>query len=317
MKIQRTLFILMASLLTFVLTAQSHADPVKYCRFQSGDTVAYGIVEGDVVTQLSGDLFGEWEKTETTFPLEKVTLLVPTTPTQVLALAGNYRSHLADEDVVTTIITTVTTIETNQKTKESTKEAVTTTETRRSGEVPEKFQIPQPFFKSPSCLLPDGGAIVIPKDATTVHYEAELVVVIGKKCKNVSPEDAAGYVFGITCGNDISERVWQKSNVQWWRAKGSDTFGPCGPFIVSGLDYNDLEMQLRINGEVKQKERTSMLIHDVAHTVSHISQYVTLHPGDLLFTGTPGQTDVLKPGDTVEIEIEGVGVLKNSVIADD
>lgn len=291
------------------------AEVVKYCRFQVGDTIAYGIVEGEVVRQLSGDLFGDWSKTDSTFPLEKATLLAPTTPTHVLAMAGNYRSHLSDEDAVTTTITTVSKVTSNQKTKKTTTESETATETRRSGEVPEKFQIPQPFFKSPACLLGHGGEIVIPQGATNVHYEAEMVVVIGKQCKDVSPEEAEKYVFGIACGNDISARDWQDNDVQWWRAKASDTFGPCGPVIATGLDYNDLTIQLRHNGEVKQKEHTSQLIHDVAHTVSFISRHVTLQPGDLIFTGTPGKTEEIKPGDVVEVELEGVGVLRNKVVA--
>jgi 2-keto-4-pentenoate hydratase/2-oxohepta-3-ene-1,7-dioic acid hydratase in catechol pathway len=108
--------------------------------------------------------------------------------------------------------------------------------------------------------------------------------------------------------------VWQKGDVQWWRAKGSDTFGPCGPFIVSGVNYDDLLLELRLNGEVKQKERTSKMIHDVATQVSFLSRHVTLHPGDLIFTGTPGETAEIRPGDVVEVELEGAGVLRNEVV---
>ncbi|MCH7725530.1 MAG: fumarylacetoacetate hydrolase family protein [Planctomycetes bacterium] len=293
------------------------AEAVKYCRFQAGDTVAYGIVEGELVRQLAGDLFGEWEKTETTFPLKEVKLLVPSPrPAHVLAMAGNYRSHLANEATVTTTITTVTKIVTNTKTDETTSDSTTTSETRRSGEVPKKFQIPQPFFKSPSSLIAHGDKIVIPKDAGIVHYEAEMVIVIGKTAKNVSPEQAKDCILGVTCGNDISARAWQKNDVQWWRAKASDTFGPCGPFILSGVNYNDLQMELRLNGEVKQKENTSQLIHNVENTVSFISQYITLQPGDLIFSGTPGETSEIKAGDVLEVEIGGVGVLRNNVVGE-
>src|SRR5690606_6224708 len=129
-----------------------------------------------------------------------------------------------------------------------------------------------------------------PSDAGPVHYEAEMVIVIGKRAKNVPREQAMDYVFGVTCGNDVSERFWQNDeqhkDVQWWRAKGSDTFGPCGPFILRGVDYDNLEMTLRQNGQVKQKENTRQMIHNVAAIVSFISRYVTLHPGDLIFTGT-------------------------------
>jgi len=252
----------------------------RYVRFQTGDTISYGVVEGDQVRQLEGDLFNSPKKTDKLYPLKQVKLLVPTTPTQIIAMAGNYKSHL-------------------------------------SGEIPEKFRIPQPFFKSPSCLVEDGGYIVIPKDAQTVHYEAELVIVIGRKASKVPKDQALNYVFGATCGNDVSERVWQKSDVQWWRAKGSDTFGPCGPYIATGLNYDDLQLTLRLNGQEKQKERTSQQIHDVATLVSTISQHVTLYPGDLIFTGTPGTTSDIKPGDVVEVELEGVGTLSNRVTGEE
>jgi 2-keto-4-pentenoate hydratase/2-oxohepta-3-ene-1,7-dioic acid hydratase in catechol pathway len=276
------------------------------------------VVEGNRVRQLSGSLFGAFRETDKTFSLNEVKLLVPSQPTQVLAMAGNYKSHLGDdEETLTTEITTVTTVTTNRKTLATKSETKTSSESRSSGEIPAKFQIPQPFFKSPSCLLEQGGTIRLPKDSGTVHFEAELVIVIGKQARNVSKEQALDYVLGVTCGNDVSARVWQKADVQWWRAKGSDTFGPCGPFIVSGLDYDDLEIQLRLNGEVKQKERTSQFIHDVPSMVSFLSQHVTLHPGDLIFTGTPGTTSELKPGDIVEVELEGVGTLRNNVAAEE
>ncbi len=277
--------VLLAGLFGGALPAQSEKPAAtKYLRFQAGNTTAYGIVEGDRVRQLDGDLFGAWKKTEKTFALKDVQVLIPTKPTQVLAMAGNYKSHLTG-DVI-----------------------------------PPKFQIPQPFFKSPSCLVPQGANIVIPKDSPgPVHYEAELVIVIGKTCRKVSKEKALDYVLGVTCGNDVSERDWQNDaenkDVQWWRAKGADTFGPVGPYIVSGLDYDNLMLRLRLNGEVKQEENTKLFIHDVATQVSFISQYITLHPGDLIYTGTPGKTDVLKPGDVVEVELEGVGVLRNKVVA--
>ena len=210
-----------------------------------------------------------------------MTLLFPTMPRHVFAMAGNYKSHLAGE------------------------------------EIPEKFRIPQPFFKSPSSLLRPDGVIRIPRDDENVHYEAELVVVIGKRAKNVPVEKALDYVFGYTCGNDVSARTWQNDaetkDVQWWRAKGSDTFGPCGPYLVQGLDPSNLQMTLRLNGEVRQQESTSQLLHDVPHTISFISKHITLLPGDMIFTGTPGKTDRLKPGDVVEVEIQGIGVLRNTV----
>jgi 2-keto-4-pentenoate hydratase/2-oxohepta-3-ene-1,7-dioic acid hydratase in catechol pathway len=280
MRLATCLVALSSALSGPIVSAQ---EPVRYLRFQKGDAVSYGLLEGERVRQISGDLFGTWTKTNTTFALADVKLLPPTRPSQVLALAGNYRSHLSD------------------------------------AAVPDKFKIPQPFHKSPSCLVAHGDAIVIPKDAKTVHFEAELVIVIGKKCSKVSKADAMQYVFGVTAGNDVSERVWQNDeatqDVQWWRAKGTDTFGPVGPTIVTGVDYGKLMLRLRLNGQVKQEERTDHLIHDIASTVSFISRYVTLQPGDLIFTGTPGKTSEIKPGDVVEVELEGVGILRNPVVA--
>lgn len=248
----------------------------RYVRFQSGKTVAYGVVEGDRVRELTGD-FGAWKPGEKTHSLADVKLLVPSTPTTVLAMAGNYQSHLGDRP---------------------------------------PFKNPEFFFKPVTCLVPHGADIVIPHGAEDVHYEAELVIVIGKKAKNVPEDKALDYVLGVTCGNDVSARVWQKNDVQWWRAKGSDTFGPCGPWIVSGIDYDNLLLKLRLNGEEKQKEGTKDMVHNVAQAVSFGSRYVTLQPGDLIFTGTPQKSTAMKPGDVVEVELEGVGVLKNSVVAE-
>ncbi len=252
----------------------------KYARFQADKVTGYGVVEGNIIRQIKGNPFGKWEKTEQTYPLASVKLLAPAPrPSQVLAMAGNYHSHIAGTAV------------------------------------PEKFKIPQVFFKTPACIVGPGDSIAIPKGANDVHYEGELVIVIGKRAKNVSKERALEYVLGVTCGNDVSAREWQKNDVQWWRAKGSDTFGPCGPVIVSGIHYDNLMLQTRLNGEVKQKQSTKDLIHNVPTIVSYLSQHLTLLPGDLIYTGTPGTTSAMKPGDEVEVEIEGIGILKNKVTA--
>ena len=271
--------ILSASLLLSCFIAMTAEQKVtKFCRFQAGKTVAYGKIEGDTIHEISGSIFGEWKRAGKTHPLAGVKLLVPVTPSKILCMAGNYRSHHPDQVV------------------------------------DPKFAVPQLFFKPPSALLPTGSNIVLPKGTTNVHYEGEMVLVIGKRAKNVPKEKALDHVFGVTCGNDISARDWQKNDVQWWRAKGCDTFGPCGPFIVAGLNYDDLLVTLRHNGEIKQQQGTRDLIHNVAAMVSFISRHVTLMPGDLIYTGTPGQTSAIKPGDVCEVEVEGVGVLKNKVV---
>jgi 2-keto-4-pentenoate hydratase/2-oxohepta-3-ene-1,7-dioic acid hydratase in catechol pathway len=256
----------------------SAAEPqaAKYCRFQVGETIAHGIVEGDRVRQIDGDLFGKRQATDKTYALGEVKLLVPVRPSKVLAMAGNYKSHL-------------------------------------EGQPPK--QDPQLFFKVPSCLIPSGANIVIPKGTTVVHPEGEMVIVIGKRAKDVPVQEAKDYVLGVTCGDDISARDWQKNDVQWWRAKGSDTFGPCGPFVAVGVNYDNLLLQTRVNGQVRQEQRTCDLIHDVAAIVSFVSRHVTLEPGDLIYSGTPGKTAAIQPGDVVEVELEGVEVLRNPVVA--
>lgn len=251
------------------------AEGVKYLRFHADGKSSYGILDGDRVRRLSGDLFGEWAETDSTYPLNEVEILVPTKPSKVFALAGNYRDHLGDRD-------------------------------------PPEY--PQPFYKLPSCLIAHGANVVQPPDTAPVHFEAEIVIVIGKRAKNVSKEDALDYVLGITCGNDISARVWQSGDTQWWRGKASDTFGPVGPFIASGIDYANVSMELRLNGKVRQKTNSANLIHDIPTTVSFISKHCTLEPGDLIYTGTTGKTHGMYPGDVVEVEIENVGTLRNQIV---
>ncbi len=275
---------LIVATLAFASTVAFAAEkkPTKYVRFEAAGKTAYGIVDGEKVRELKGDLFGEFEITGTCHQLSDVKILVPSQPSKVLAAAGNYLSHLEAEDA-----------------------------TERAKKPPELF------FKVPSCLIAQGESVVLPKGSNDVHFEAELVIVIGKKAKNVPADQALDYVFGVTCGNDISARDWQKNDVQWWRAKATDTFGPCGPYIVSGINYNKLMLRLRLNGEVKQEQSTSDMIHSVADLVSFASRHVTLLPGDLIYTGTPGKTSALKAGDITEVELEGVGVLRNQVKGSD
>ncbi len=237
---------------------------------------SYGELDGDTIHELEGDPFESPQRTGRTADLSRVQLLSPCMPSKVIAVGLNYRSHL--------------------------------------GGRPEPEQ-PGLFAKLPSAVIGPNDEIVIPPEAESVHYEGELVVVIGKTAKNVSATEVPDHVFGVTAGNDVSERNWQRGDLQWLRAKASDTFAPIGPLIAAGLDYNDLLIQTRLNGEGRQSERTRDLIFNVETIVSYVSRYVTLLPGDLIFTGTPGSTDAMKPGDVVEVEIEGVGTLRNTVVA--
>jgi 2-keto-4-pentenoate hydratase/2-oxohepta-3-ene-1,7-dioic acid hydratase in catechol pathway len=246
-----------------------------YVRYAAGDRVAYGILENQTVHELEGDLFASPRRTGRSLRLADVRLLAPVTPSKVIAVGLNYRSHLGDRPVPA---------------------------------------YPGLFAKYPTSIVGPGDDIVLPPDANNTHYEGELVIVIGRKAKNVPVENAMDFVFGVTAGNDVSERDWQRADLQWFRAKASDTFAPLGPVIATGLNYNDLLVQTRLNGEVRQSERTKDLIYGVAEIVSYISRYVTLLPGDVIFTGTPQTTQPMKAGDTVEIEVEGVGVLRNRVV---
>ena len=173
---------------------------------------------------------------------------------------------------------------------------------------------PPMFAKFPSALAPHDGDIVIPPDAGNPHYEGEMVLIIGKRAKNVPPAEVHNYVFGIAPGNDISERNWQSSDLQWLRGKASDGFGPVGPAVVTGLDYNDIVIETRDHGEVRQSESTKNMIHKVDKIVSWASRYFTLMPGDMIFTGTPGSTRGMKPGDVVEVELKGASVLRNRMV---
>lgn len=239
----------------------------KYVRFQAGPTIAYGTLEGRTIHQIHGDLFGKHSETQVTHQIEEVKLLYPCRPSKILAVGRNYKSHLADRPA------------------------------------PER---PEMFYKAVSALQNPGDPIVIPAEASNVHFEGELVIVMG--------EDAS--IFGVTCGNDVSERDWQNGphkDLQWWRAKGADTFAPLGPAIVTGLDYDNLMLETRLNGEVVQKQSTADLTFNCAAIVEWVTRWVTLLPGDVIYTGTPGSTRAMRPGDVVEVHIEGIGALRNPV----
>ena len=247
----------------------------RFVRFQKGsEAPAYGVLDETRVTELLGAPFDGVRMGTKSYGLADVKLLSPCEPSTILAMAGNYRSHLADQPTP---------------------------------------KNPEAFFKPTSALLEQGGAIVLPQGTNDVHYEGELVIVIGKRAKDVSPDAALSHVFGYTCGNDVSARDWQKNDRQWWRAKGCDTFAGLGPWIVHDIDAADLLLTTRLNGKEVQKARTKELIFGVREIVSFLSRHTTLNPGDLIYTGTPGTTSAMKKGDVVEVEIEGIGTLRNTV----
>ena len=267
-----TLALLMLAGGSMVVSAQV----TKYVRYTMGGRTSYGMLEGETILELSGDLFQSSRSTGKSVRLADVTLLAPVVPSKVIAVGLNYKSHIGESPAA---------------------------------------KYPGLFAKMPTSIVGPGANIVIPPGANNVHFEGELVVVIGRRAKNVSVADAPQYVFGVTVGNDVSERDWQRADLQWFRAKAADTFGPLGPVIVKGANYGDLLLQTRVNGEVLQSQRTKDLIFDVPTIISYISQFMTLEPGDVIYTGTPGTTKAMKAGDVVEIEIEGIGILRNRVVA--
>ena len=169
------------------------------------------------------------------------------------------------------------------------------------------------FLKPPSALLPHEGTIVYPAASNMVHHEGELAIVMGKRAKDVKRENWREYVRGFTCANDVTARDLQKKDVQFTRGKGFDTFCPVGPRVVEDLDVSNLHVQVRVNGETRQDGNTSQMMFDCAFLVEYISAIMTLMPGDLILTGTPSGVGPLQRGDVVEVEIEGIGVLRNDV----
>lgn len=252
-----------------------------YVRYRRGADEAYGVLENQALRAIEGDLFGERIAVGPEIALESVQLLAPVRPWKIVAAAVNYQSHVPSGRSVT-----------------------------KSDEAPDT---PQLFLKPSSSIVGPEETIVLPEGAPRVDAEGELVVVIGRRCKAVHESEALDYVFGYTCGNDVSGRHWQRDDLQWWRAKGSDTFTPIGPVIATGLDPDDLELRTRVNGEEAQAGNTGEMVHRTAKLISFVSQVMTLEPGDLLFTGTPGVPPKLSDGDVVEIEIAGIGVLRNPV----
>jgi 2-keto-4-pentenoate hydratase/2-oxohepta-3-ene-1,7-dioic acid hydratase in catechol pathway len=247
---------------------------MKYLRYRCQGKTSYGVLDGNIVREIAGGLFGDRKATGFSADLGAVDLLWPCEPTKILAVGLNYKSHLGNKPA------------------------------------PDN---PEIFYKPPSALLQPAGTIRLPQNARDVHYEGELVAVIGKTTRNASVLEAADCVFGFTCGIDVSERYWQKNDLQWWRAKGCDTFAPLGPVICAGYDWSSGRIETRVNGSVVQSGHFSELLFDPYKIVSYVSQHLTLMPGDVIYTGTPGQTAALKGGDSIEIEIEGIGILRNSV----
>jgi 2-keto-4-pentenoate hydratase/2-oxohepta-3-ene-1,7-dioic acid hydratase in catechol pathway len=227
---------------------------------------------------IEGDIFGEYRRQEAEIPMAEVKLLAPVLPSKIICLGRNYAEHAREQEA----------------------------------ELP---SVPLIFMKPPSAVLDPGGTILLPPQSKQVEHEAELVVVIGRRGRNLIAEQAPGHILGYTVGNDVTARDLQRSDGQWTRAKGFDTFCPFGPWIDTEFDASDALITCRVNGQPRQLASTRDMVFNVGQLIAFISSVMTLEPGDLIFTGTPAGVGPLVPGDTVEVEIEGLGRLSNPVAA--
>jgi 2-keto-4-pentenoate hydratase/2-oxohepta-3-ene-1,7-dioic acid hydratase in catechol pathway len=259
---------------------------VRIARFTTGDDPRFGVVGGEpgaeLVALVEGDpLYRPLQLTGEHVALADVRLLAPVIPrSKVVGVGRNYADHAAE----------------------------------LGQQVPAE---PLLFLKPNTAVVGPGDAIVLPAQSAEVHHEAELAVVIGRLCRDVPRERAAEVVLGYTCANDVTARDLQRSDGQWARAKGFDTFCPLGPWIETELDPADLEVTCEVDGEARQAGRTSAMVHDVADLVAYVSQAFTLLPGDVLLTGTPAGVGPLRDGEEVSVTIEGIGTLTNKVVSRD
>jgi 2-keto-4-pentenoate hydratase/2-oxohepta-3-ene-1,7-dioic acid hydratase in catechol pathway len=251
---------------------------LRLARFLYKGVTRYGIVEDDVVTVATGDIESGFRKGEEQYRLDEVRLLPPCIPSKIIAIGLNYKAHAAEFNK----------------------------------ELPEE---PMIFMKPPTALIGHDDEIVYPAHMSRrVDFEGELAVVIGREARMVSAEDAGKFIFGYTCFNDVTARDLQKTDKQYARAKGFDTFAPMGPWIETDLDPLDVRIESYLNGEKRQDTSTADMIFNTYRIVSFVSQVMTLLPGDVIATGTPSGVGKMKPGNTVEIRIEGIGSLVNRVV---
>ena len=261
---------------------------MRWIRYEADGGVSYGILEGGDVEEVSGSPFEAYTRTGKRRPFDSVRLLVPAEPHNFYAAGLNYVGHLKVADPILGLT---------------------------EANLPRK---PDIGYRAPNALIAHGDPIVIPGDATErVQYEGELAVVIGKRAKHLSEDEAFSCVLGYTIGNDVSERTWQSQDVTMWRCKNADTFKPMGPWIETDADPAQMQTTVRLNGRVASEFDTNNMVFGIATYISAMTRYLTLYPGDVIWMGTDGATDNMKPGDVVEIEISGVGVLRNPVVAEE
>jgi 2-keto-4-pentenoate hydratase/2-oxohepta-3-ene-1,7-dioic acid hydratase in catechol pathway len=251
---------------------------MKIIRFQTSTGPEFGIVEGQAVYRAEGSYATGFQRGELAGELSELILLSPCQPTKIVALGRNYAAHAAEH----------------------------------GSEVPSQ---PLIFLKPPSAVIGPGEPIVCPPQSAQVEHEAELAIVIGRRARRVTAADAWGYVLGYTCANDVTARDLQRSDGQWSRAKGFDTFAPLGPWIVTDLDPTDRAVACRVTDRVTQRASTTDMVFKIPQVIEFITAVMTLEPGDVILTGTPEGVSPIRPGDQVEVEVEGIGVLRNPVVA--
>jgi 2-keto-4-pentenoate hydratase/2-oxohepta-3-ene-1,7-dioic acid hydratase in catechol pathway len=257
-----------------------------WCRFQKDRLVAYGLVEGDAVVPVEGDPFSGYRTTADKLRLSEVKLLVPVLPGTFYAIGSNYHNHVVGR-------------------------------ARVKGTTPKFYDAPRVGYRANSALIATEDNIVKPKAAgPRFEYEGELVAVIGKPARNVTPEQAAECIFGWTIGNDLTERDWQRDDPTNLRGKNADTFKPMGPWIVTGRDPSEMTTHVRLNGRSMHSFPTGKMLFSAAEIISAISRTNTLSPKDVVWLGTDEVPESVKPGDVIEIEITGIGVLRNRVVAE-
>ncbi len=254
---------------------------MRIVRYEISDSKKpkYGWLLDDKVGEISGNIFGRYQRKEAFAPLSDVKLLPPSEPTKIVCVGRNYVEHAKE----------------------------------LGNEVP---KVPLIFLKPPSAVIANGETIFLPPQSAQVEHEAELVIVIGKRGRHVTAENAKKIILGYTIGNDVTARDLQKSDGQWTRAKGFDTFCPFGPWIDTDFDPSDTVITCRVNGQMRQMASTRDMVFNVGVLIAYITSIMTLEPGDLIFTGTPAGVGELKDGDEVSVEIEGLGIIKNKVKAE-
>jgi 2-keto-4-pentenoate hydratase/2-oxohepta-3-ene-1,7-dioic acid hydratase in catechol pathway len=259
---------------------------MRWVRFQHCEESRFGIIEGEHIVPIDGSPFEQYTKRATTVPLAGTVLLPPVIPPTFYAAGMNYAGHT--EEMAAHLGATA--------------------------KKPAKADI---GYRANNALIGPGAPIIVPRESSgRIQYEPELVVVIGKQAKHVAESDALSCVFGYTIGNDISERSWQASDRTLWRSKNADTFKPMGPWIETNVDLDRLMTRVKLNGTLVADFPTNKMVFGVARYISEITRFITLYPGDVIWMGADSPTKDMVSGDVVEVEIDGIGVLRNPIIAE-